>query len=108
MPANFKTYEAQARLLCAVVAAHPELKLDYKSMCLSRSVSLAPQYDMITPDDSAPNESAPDDSTLKHSARRDSASYVCTIRDYTVHLAHSTYARLTRGVKQWSNTKERA
>lgn len=30
MPANFKTYEAQARLLAAVIAAHPELKLNYK------------------------------------------------------------------------------
>ncbi len=30
MPTNFKTYEAQARLLAAVVAAHPELKLNYK------------------------------------------------------------------------------
>ncbi len=30
MPTNFKTYETQARLLAAVVAAHPELKLNYK------------------------------------------------------------------------------
>ena len=30
MPANFKTYEAQARLLAAVIAAHPELRLNYK------------------------------------------------------------------------------
>ncbi|CCC13292.1 unnamed protein product [Sordaria macrospora k-hell] len=28
MPANFKTYEAQARLLAAVIAAHPELRLN--------------------------------------------------------------------------------
>lgn len=30
MPSNFKTYEAMYRLLVAVVAAHPGLKLDYK------------------------------------------------------------------------------
>lgn len=30
MPANFKTYEAQSRLLAAVLAAHPELKLNFK------------------------------------------------------------------------------
>lgn len=39
MPANFKTYEAQARLLAAVVAAHPGLKLDYKGK--SDSVNLS-------------------------------------------------------------------
>ncbi|KAK0615908.1 hypothetical protein B0T17DRAFT_619504 [Bombardia bombarda] len=32
MPANFKTYESQARLLAAVVAAHPELRLNYKAI----------------------------------------------------------------------------
>ncbi|KAK3949702.1 hypothetical protein QBC32DRAFT_316580 [Pseudoneurospora amorphoporcata] len=32
MPANFKTYEAQARLLAAVIAAHPELRLNYKAI----------------------------------------------------------------------------
>ncbi|KAK3378500.1 hypothetical protein B0H63DRAFT_249095 [Podospora didyma] len=32
MPASFKTYEAQARLLAAVVAAHPELRLNYKAI----------------------------------------------------------------------------
>ncbi|KAK2004573.1 hypothetical protein LX36DRAFT_397170 [Colletotrichum falcatum] len=31
-PANFKTYEAQARLLRAVVAAHPEVKWNYKDI----------------------------------------------------------------------------
>lgn len=30
MPANFRSYEGQLRLLTAVVAAHPELKLNYK------------------------------------------------------------------------------
>lgn len=30
MPANFKSFEAQSRLLAAVVAAHPGLKLDYR------------------------------------------------------------------------------
>ncbi len=38
MPTNFKTYEAQARLLAAVLAAHPELKLNYRGeMSLRRS-----------------------------------------------------------------------
>ncbi|KAM7217443.1 hypothetical protein V8F06_007192 [Rhypophila decipiens] len=32
MVANFKTYEAQARLLAAVIAAHPDLKLNYKAI----------------------------------------------------------------------------
>ncbi|KAK3402913.1 hypothetical protein B0T20DRAFT_343979 [Sordaria brevicollis] len=32
MPANFKTYEAQARLLAAVIAAHPDLRLNYKAI----------------------------------------------------------------------------
>ncbi|KAK3945180.1 hypothetical protein QBC46DRAFT_403906 [Diplogelasinospora grovesii] len=32
MPANFKTYEAQARLVAAIVAAHPELRLNYKAI----------------------------------------------------------------------------
>ncbi|GJC93579.1 hypothetical protein ColKHC_02405 [Colletotrichum higginsianum] len=31
-PANFKTYEAQARLLRAIVAAHPEVKWNYKDI----------------------------------------------------------------------------
>lgn len=30
MVANFRSYEGQLRLLTAVVAAHPELKLNYK------------------------------------------------------------------------------
>lgn len=30
MPANFRTYEGQSRLLTAVIAAHPGLKLNYK------------------------------------------------------------------------------
>jgi hypothetical protein len=37
MPANFKTYEAQSRLIAAVIAAHPELKLNYKGK--NRSIS---------------------------------------------------------------------
>ncbi|KAH8891300.1 hypothetical protein GQ53DRAFT_823925 [Thozetella sp. PMI_491] len=32
MPTNFRTYEAQTRLLAAVIAAHPELKLNYKAI----------------------------------------------------------------------------
>ncbi|KAM7204349.1 hypothetical protein V8F33_001651 [Rhypophila sp. PSN 637] len=32
MVANFKTYEAQARLLAAVIAAHPDLKPNYKAI----------------------------------------------------------------------------
>ncbi|KAK3373823.1 hypothetical protein B0T24DRAFT_276585 [Lasiosphaeria ovina] len=32
MPANFKTYESQARLVAAIVAAHPELRLNYKAI----------------------------------------------------------------------------
>lgn len=32
MPANFKTYEAQSRLIASIIAAHPELKLNYKGM----------------------------------------------------------------------------
>jgi len=35
MPANFKTFEAQSRLLAAVIAAHPGLKLDYKGKSAS-------------------------------------------------------------------------
>ncbi|WYZ38752.1 hypothetical protein EsH8_III_000666 [Colletotrichum jinshuiense] len=31
-PANFKSYEAQARLLRAIVAAHPEVKWNYKDI----------------------------------------------------------------------------
>lgn len=30
MPANFRSYEGQLRLLTAVIAAHPELRLNYK------------------------------------------------------------------------------
>lgn len=30
---NFKTYEGQARLLRAMVAAHPEVKWNCKGMC---------------------------------------------------------------------------
>lgn len=30
MPANFRSYEGQSRLLTAVIAAHPGLKLNYK------------------------------------------------------------------------------
>lgn len=29
-PANFRTYEGQNRLLTAIIAAHPDLKLNYK------------------------------------------------------------------------------
>ncbi|KAF3770924.1 hypothetical protein M406DRAFT_326336 [Cryphonectria parasitica EP155] len=32
MVANFRTYEGQLRLLTAVIAAHPELKLNYKEL----------------------------------------------------------------------------
>jgi hypothetical protein len=30
--ANYKTYEAQARMVRALVAAHPEVKWNYKGM----------------------------------------------------------------------------
>ena len=30
MPTNFKTYEAQSRLLVAVLASNPDLKLNFK------------------------------------------------------------------------------
>lgn len=30
MPANFRSYEGQLRLLTAVIAAHPDLRLNYK------------------------------------------------------------------------------
>lgn len=39
MPANFRTYEAQSRLLTAVIAAHPGLKLNFKGKSKS-TVSL--------------------------------------------------------------------
>jgi len=32
MPANFRTFESQSRLLAAVVASHPGLKLDFKEI----------------------------------------------------------------------------
>ncbi|KAJ4388811.1 hypothetical protein N0V93_006271 [Gnomoniopsis smithogilvyi] len=32
MPANFRSYEGQLRLLTAVIAAHPELRLNYKDI----------------------------------------------------------------------------
>ncbi|KAK3684965.1 hypothetical protein B0T22DRAFT_481969 [Podospora appendiculata] len=32
MPANFKTYESQARLLAATIAAHPDLRLNYRAI----------------------------------------------------------------------------
>lgn len=32
-PSNFKTYEAQSRLLAAVIASSPNLKLDFKEIC---------------------------------------------------------------------------
>lgn len=33
--ANYKTYEAQARMVRAIVAAHPEVKWNYKGKNLS-------------------------------------------------------------------------
>ncbi|KAK3327637.1 hypothetical protein B0T19DRAFT_460833 [Cercophora scortea] len=39
MPANFKTYESQARLLAATIAAHPELRLNYKERFTLLSLS---------------------------------------------------------------------
>lgn len=51
MPANFKTYEAQSRLVAALVAANPGMKLDFKGekyselqsvFCSSRSSVGAP------------------------------------------------------------------
>jgi hypothetical protein len=33
MPANFKSEDAQRRLLTAVIAAHPDLKLNFKGRC---------------------------------------------------------------------------
>lgn len=35
MVANFRSYEGQIRLLTSVIAAHPELKLNYKGMSAS-------------------------------------------------------------------------
>ncbi|CAK7207761.1 hypothetical protein SEUCBS139899_010574 [Sporothrix eucalyptigena] len=32
MPSNFRTYEAQSRLLAAVIASNPSMKLDYKAI----------------------------------------------------------------------------
>jgi hypothetical protein len=36
--ANYKTYEAQARMVRAIVAAHPEVKWNYKGKKLSVSL----------------------------------------------------------------------
>lgn len=51
---NFKSFEVQARLLRAIVAAHPEVKWNYKgkqlplvSFCLS--LVLAPQFRRVPP-----------------------------------------------------------
>lgn len=38
MVANFRSYEGQLRLLTAVVAAHPELKLNYKGTSKTATV----------------------------------------------------------------------
>lgn len=38
MVANFKTEESQRRLLTAVIAAHPELKLNFKGRYSSTSI----------------------------------------------------------------------
>lgn len=61
MPANFRTYEGQLRLLTAVIAAHPSLKLDYKgkSSCCFRphfptnNVSHFPKSPCLMPPDVA-------------------------------------------------------
>lgn len=36
--ANYKTYEAQARMVRAIVAAHPEVKWNYKGKNISVSL----------------------------------------------------------------------
>jgi hypothetical protein len=38
MVANFKNQDAQRRLLTAVIAAHPDLKLNFKGRCRSTSI----------------------------------------------------------------------
>lgn len=40
MGANFRTEESQRRLLTAVIAAHPELKLNFKGRHRSTSVHI--------------------------------------------------------------------
>ncbi|CRK35591.1 hypothetical protein BN1708_001237 [Verticillium longisporum] len=48
---NFKTYEAQARLVRAMIAAHPEVKWNYKACCDSL---LGIQYVMYGDNSAAP------------------------------------------------------
>lgn len=41
---NWKTYESSVRLLAAIVAAHPELKLNYAGMCKHVSLIFSSKY----------------------------------------------------------------
>lgn len=46
--ANYKSYEAQARLVRAIVAAHPEVKWNYKGKIMILSFIIAPVCSLIT------------------------------------------------------------